>query len=229
MRKKFCLILCLFSFISVSFAQEKYPVSKDTFKETDLIWAETVRFSQSLSDVIKDSMFEEQKEEVILLQKDISGINLSFLTLITMLDIEYLHSAQGQENQEVIEYISRYTESFYDIVEIAQKKNEKVISDTEDMVVSKLYTKANGYLNAARRILPRLYDELKVFLPSKEEEITDRTESGPGSEDNQAVQEETSENIIPEGSWSITRYNPKTGYISYYTRDGRFVGRKKKK
>lgn len=235
----FCVCLCAGPALA---GEQQYPLPEETFKELDSTWAETVKFSQSLSDIIKDETYSIQRESVLFLQKDISSITFSLLTLITMLEMEFIHADQEQFNPNAVAYIERYAASLQEIIGIGIQRNVQFRMVSDDGVLDRLYEKTETFLTRIKGTLEKIQKDLpevtrddretEDFFPEKDMVSVDEGKTGPSRETlpgkDDGKEAERGDDIIPEGSWSITRYNPATGYIQYYTRDGRFVGQKKK-
>lgn len=226
MRKILFAALCLCFVFSSSSARDGYPVSFELFREADAAWADIIQFSQGLSAVARDSLFEEQKEKVLLLQKDISSISFSLLTLITMIEIEFIHARDGQISGEAADYIEKYTGAFYNITDAVYARQAEEASATEDVILSKLYTKAMTCLKEVKRVTEQAGSELAAY--GRSGGLEQIPAAANGEQDSQVIDNQEHKDIITGQSTTVTRYNPSSGYISCYTRDGRFVGRKKK-
>ncbi len=249
MKRILGLIICCF-LCSGAWAQQPYPVSRETFMKLDEVWAETVAFSRSLNDVIKDEIFGLQREEVVFLQRDLSGITFSLLTLITMIEMEFIHAEAGQINSDVLVYIDRFSSSLRDIVTQGIERNSRIILVSKDRIMADLYEKVNRLLEKARSALADIrigvLPEERILLPGSDllSELDELIkDTGPGEQQEPdfisggqvSREKKTSTAVLSEEeshsleeTWSMTRYNPATGYVSYYTRDGRLVGKEKR-
>lgn len=253
MRRVIIFVTCCVMVFSASFAKGQYPLSKKTFKELDYIWSELVSFSQEVYNSISETLLEEQKEPVGILLNDIGDMTFSLLTLITMLELEFIHAEKEQFNSDVITYIIKYSRTLNEIVDMNIQRNNEVVLSSNDVVVVQFYDKTNICLRKAKNALLSAEKELieseQEYSKQRKEALLKRTPAKVAAESQKykvsksadivkdegvekrvivSEQKDETDEIPPEGSWSITRYNPKTGYIKYYTSDGKYVGKRKK-